>query len=140
MSKPFKQELIAPCGMNCGICVAYLRDKRKCLGCRLRDKKCGIRNCEKFQKNKFKYCHECDTFPCARIKRLDKRYRTKYEMSMIENLEYIRENGVGKFIEGEITRWKCPKCGGVICVHNRKCYTCGTQGIPKTGKSAGDDI
>ena len=140
MSKPFKQELIAPCGMNCGICVAYLRDKRKCPGCRLRDKKCGIRNCEKFQKNKFKYCYECDTFPCARIKRLDKRYRTKYEMSMIENLEYIRENGVSKFIEREITRWKCPKCGGVICVHHRKCYTCGTQGIPKTGKSAGDEI
>ena len=133
MSKPFKQELIAPCGMNCGICVAYLRDKRKCLGCRLRDKKCGIRNCEKFQKNKFKYCYECDTFPCARIKRLDKRYRTKYEMSMIENLEYIGENGVNKFIEREKTRWKCPKCGGVTCVHNKKCYTCGTQGILKTG-------
>ena len=40
---------------------------------------------------KFRYCYECDGFPCARVKRLDKRYRTKYEMSMIENLEYIRD-------------------------------------------------
>jgi hypothetical protein len=40
---------------------------------------------------KFRYCYECDEFPCARVKRLDKRYRTKYEMGMIENLEYIRD-------------------------------------------------
>ena len=25
--------LIAPCGMNCGICLAYLRKERKCPGC-----------------------------------------------------------------------------------------------------------
>jgi len=23
--------LIAPCGMNCGICMAFLREKKKCL-------------------------------------------------------------------------------------------------------------
>jgi len=53
-------------------------------------------------------------------------------MRMIENLEYIRKNGVSKVIERKITRWKCPKCGGVICVHNGKCYNCGTQETRKT--------
>ena len=133
MKKPFEPELIAPCGMNCGICAAYLRDKRKCFGCKSRDKKCSIRNCERYLKNKFRFCYECDSFPCERIKRLDKRYRTKYEMSMIENLEFIRKKGITKFIENEIERWKCPECGGVICVHNKNCYRCG-KGVPKTGK------
>ncbi len=25
---------IAPCGMNCATCLAYLRDKNTCCGCR----------------------------------------------------------------------------------------------------------
>ena len=25
--------LIAPCGMNCGICVGHLREKNRCAGC-----------------------------------------------------------------------------------------------------------
>jgi len=54
---------------------------------------------------------------------------------MIENLEYIQQKGINKFIIHELSRWKCPKCGGVLCVHNKKCYTCGTQkGLPITGK------
>ena len=130
MSEPFDLELIAPCGMNCGICMAYLRKKNRCLGCRVIDinipvsrAKCKIKNCELI-KNKIKFCYECNNLPCQRMKSLDKRYRTKYNMSMIENLEYIKENGIKKFCEKERERWKCPKCGGVICVHNKRCYTC----------------
>ena len=114
------KNLIAPCGMNCAICIAYLRDEKKCPGCRSRDKKCGIRKCIDFKKNKFEYCYQCDEFPCARIKRLDQRYRTKYGMSMIENLEHIKINGIREFIKREEKRWKCPD--GIICVHNKKCY------------------
>jgi hypothetical protein len=29
-----RKELVAPCGMNCGICIAYLREKNKCPSCR----------------------------------------------------------------------------------------------------------
>lgn len=32
-----KISLIAPCGMNCSICMAYLREKNKCPGCRGND-------------------------------------------------------------------------------------------------------
>jgi uncharacterized OB-fold protein len=46
-------------------------------------------------------------------------------MSMIENLEYIQKNGIDNFLKKERERWKCSKCGGIICVHNKKCYTCG---------------
>jgi hypothetical protein len=45
-------------------------------------------------------------------------------MSEIENLEFIRDKGIDEFIKKELKRWKCPTCGGVICVHNKKCYSC----------------
>ena len=35
---------------------------------------------------KVQYCYECAEFPCRSLKHLDKRYRTNYRMSMIENL------------------------------------------------------
>ena len=28
-----KTTLIAPCGMNCRLCLAYIRDKKACPGC-----------------------------------------------------------------------------------------------------------
>ena len=44
--------LIAPCGMNCGICYAYLREKNKCFCCHIEDPNkpktrlnCKIKNC-----------------------------------------------------------------------------------------------
>ena len=45
-------------------------------------------------------------------------------MSMIENLEFIKNNGIDAFIAQQEAKYKCPKCGGVICVHNKKCYDC----------------
>jgi hypothetical protein len=59
------------------------------------------------------------------LKHLDKRYRTKYGMSMIENLENIRGFGIRRFVASESARWACPECGGMICIHNRYCYRCG---------------
>lgn len=123
--------LIAPCGMNCGICMAYLRDKKKCPGCNGNDAdkpaycvKCKVITCEKRQENKWALCHECDVLPCPRIKQLDKRYRTKYAMSMIENLDYIKNFGMNAFLKNEESRWTCQNCGGVICVHGGYCSSC----------------
>jgi hypothetical protein len=46
-------------------------------------------------------------------------------MSLIENLEYIKENGIEKFLEAEKQKWKCPQCGQTVCCHNGICYNCG---------------
>lgn len=126
--------LIAPCGMNCGICVAYLRERNKCPGCRGPDEnkpvtrwKCKIKTCTTFQNDNMQFCFECKDFPCKRLKTLDKRYRTKYSMSMIENLENINKLGIARFLENESKRWKCVKCGGTICVHRGYCYSCVEQ-------------
>ena len=124
--------LIAPCGMNCGICLARLRDKNRCPGCVHTGPgtpryclACRIRNCDARPSDRQAFCFACAQFPCARLKRLDKRYRTKYGMSMIENLEHIRETGIAAFLSGEMVRWNCPQCGGLLCVHRDRCLHCG---------------
>lgn len=127
-------ELIAPCGMNCGVCLGYLRDKNTCPGCHGAEAdmaahcaRCIIRNCEALKAAQSGFCYECPKYPCRRLKDLDKRYRTKYAMSMLENLAYIREHGLNAFVENEHERWRCRKCGGVICVHRHFCFRCGEK-------------
>ena len=123
-----KTKLIAPCGMNCSLCIAYLRDKSKCPGCRCFDGKkpdyhssCRVKNCEIIKKNKWKFCSDkCKKFPCKRLKSLDKRYKTKYRMSMIDNLKFIEKNGIRKFIINEKKRWI--KGNKIFCVHKKKYY------------------
>lgn len=127
-----KSVMIAPCGMDCGICAGFLREKNKCPGCNGIDinkprycVSCIIKNCEQLKKNNSKYCFDCETYPCKRLKQLDKRYRTKYHMSMIENLKNIRDHGIREFVRNEKIRWACTDCGNVVCVHNLKCSKCG---------------
>lgn len=105
-----KAELIAPCGMNCVICMGrLLKDKNKCPGCRGNDiykpkycVGCVILNYDFLKKSKSKYCSvKCEKFPCMRLKNLDKRYRTRYNMSMIENLKNIEELGIRTFIKND---------------------------------------
>lgn len=123
--------LIAPCGMNCRLCIAYFRKKRRCLGCNSDSEtksvhcaKCSIKNCDVILSNKSKFCYECDKFPCRRLKQLDSRYRLKYKMSMLENLEYIKDSGMDKFLNNEAKRWMCAECGDIICVHEGCCLNC----------------
>lgn len=134
MIESFESKMIAPCGMNCRICLSFFgyavngrKRKNRCIGCRPRDKRCAFvkKRCDELLNNKVEYCFECNNFPCENLTKLDKRYRENYGMSMIENLEYIQKNGINKFLEYERERWRCLKCGGVICVHDKKCYTCG---------------
>ena len=131
--------LIAPCGMNCAICSAYLaraHDLRRlgitrtyCTGCRLRDKKCAIlkKRCRLLREGKVLFCSDCPDYPCSPLKRLDKRYRERYRMSMLENLAAIRGDGIERFLQREQERWKCPDCGGTICCHNGICFGCGLE-------------
>jgi hypothetical protein len=123
---------VAPCGINCSVCYAFLREKNRCAGCRtdilnkpVYCQKCIIKNCSELSDHGWKFCsHKCEKYPCLRLKNLDKRYRTKYGTSMIENLENIEKFGIDKFIESEKRRWKCHKCGELLCVHRNFCLKC----------------
>ncbi len=134
----FAPELIAPCGMNCGICSGYLAFSRNlprrrgkithCAGCRPRNKQCAFLKgrCQKLTDNQISFCFECDDFPCYSLRRIDERYRRNYYMSMIDNLNEIKQSGINAFLQNQREKYKCPRCGGVICIHNRKCYDCDT--------------
>lgn len=130
-----EETLIATCGMNCAVCASYLtmqNDLKKkgfgktyCAGCLPRGKDCYYKNkCVLLGKGTIRFCYECRDYPCHITKTLDKRYRTFYHMSMIENLEFIKKYGIGRFLEKEAVKWQCPKCGRVICCHNGLCYNC----------------
>jgi len=117
-------KLIAPCGMNCGICRAYLRKNNSCHGCHDAEQNkpktraaCRLRLCNN---RKGKFCYDCALFPCDRLEHLDNRYRNKYGMSMIENLEVIKKSGMQKFIRTEKKRWI--KGNKVLCVHDKEYY------------------
>ena len=127
----FDKSLIAPCGMNCGTCIAYLREKNKCFGCRLLHASklktrefCKIKCCINLEKTPSKFCYDCGVFPCKRLRQIDKRYRTKYKTSFIENLLRIKENGIKDFLLFESERRTCANCGSILCVHRDYCLSC----------------
>lgn len=132
----FTSELIAPCGMNCAICKAYLaythgvpRVRGKvtyCAGCLPRAKNCYvIRGCKKLSKHQIQSCQQCEEMPCENLAHLDKRYRERYGMSMVENLKVLKEIGMDEFLKSQTEKYRCPDCGDAICVHDSKCYSCG---------------
>ena len=117
-------DLIAPCGMNCGICKAYLREWNPCHGCTAADLNrpktrvnCRLRVCDR---RTGRFCFSCTDFPCDRLERLDRRYRARYGMSEIDNLLFIRDQGLAKFLDEELKRWVSD--AGILCVHDRKRY------------------
>jgi hypothetical protein len=130
----FEPWMVAPCGMNCGSCIGYMRAKDPCPGCRIDSdpkpsycKSCIIINCDLLRETVSGFCHECPKYPCARLKSLDKRYRLRYHTSFFENLAVIRENGMDHFLAFETGRRTCPQCGATLSVHRPFCLKCGVN-------------
>ena len=134
-------ELVAPCGMNCGVCIGHLRDRNPCPGCNDQDDSlkphhcvvCAVKQCEHLPQGPEPFCAYCARYPCARLRQLDKRYRSKYRMSMIENLDELRRVGVEAFVELERTRWTCRHCGALVSVHRAACPACGESAEDSRG-------
>ena len=131
------KDLIAPCGMNCGICSNYLAYKNNisgkgfpnCVGCRARNKQCAFlkKRCIddlKLLKGEIEFCFECNYYPCDILTGLDNRYRERFGMSMIDNLNEIKSKGINYFMKSQETKYKCKKCGNLISVHSKKCFIC----------------
>ena len=135
-AKTLSSDLVAPCGMNCAICASYLAMQNDvkskgvkisyCTGCRLRNKNCAFikKQCSKLSRGEVAFCFECSSFPCDSLKALDSKYKARYRMSMIDNLVFIREYGMQRFLAAQKTKWKCPNCGELISCHNGLCFNC----------------
>jgi hypothetical protein len=129
-------ELIAPCGMNCGLCASYqalVHDVKargvrmpSCAGCRPRGKMCAFlkKRCDKLRRDAVRFCFECETFPCHELRTIDARYKDRYRMGMIENLESIRDRGLPAFLRAQRRKWACDRCGGTVSCHNGLCFGC----------------
>jgi hypothetical protein len=138
-----EEQLIAPCGMNCAICADYLareygvRQKgitvATCEGCRARNKKCAFlkKSCPLLMNGKVQYCYECGSFPCRRLAAIDGRYQTHFRMSMVQNLNNIKQHGVQQFLTEQENKWRCPRCNGTICCHNGLCFKCDFEQLVK---------
>jgi len=128
-----RESLVAPCGLDCRLCRAYIRTRKHCPGCRSDDSRsksnycltCKIKNCAKLEPAGARFCFSCDEFPCALVRHLDKRYRTSYGLSTIENLLDIQKLGIRRFVALECERWLCPACGETLCMHKPQCPACG---------------
>ncbi|NND15286.1 MAG: DUF3795 domain-containing protein, partial [Eudoraea sp.] len=131
---PLPKKLIAPCGMNCAICSRYLSyvndlKRSQCIGCRPGNKKCTylFGKCSGINANlkgnaTASFCFECDKYPCQQINRMDDRYRSNFEMSVKGNLDCIKRIGVDKFAKEQDEEYRCSTCGGLISIHNGKCF------------------
>ncbi len=147
MDSKFTPELIAPCGMNCGICKSYLAYSRgvptkrgevsHCVGCRVRNKNCAFlkRDCPKKVGKQLSFCYECADMPCERLGKLDAHYQARYGMSMTENQNMIKEKGMDEFLKSQAEKYCCPSCGDVVSVHDGRCYACGYHGEKPVKKS-----
>lgn len=124
--------LVAPCGMNCNICKSHLRRYRACSGCNAENHDrppCVFHKCEMLKNTDSGLCLECEQYPCKTLQKADAKHRGRDGVSMIENLEYIREHGMAAFLKMEEEKWKCPECGGVVCVGawSIACSACGLE-------------
>ncbi|MEA5014323.1 MAG: DUF3795 domain-containing protein [Candidatus Limiplasma sp.] len=130
MPERIEAGMIAPCGVNCFACSAYLDGKKPCHGCRAPKERITRRSCGNCVKKRcalergVQWCFECSRFPCARIKDLDKRYREKYGVDLVQNgLDAKRD--MEAFLLAQRERFACQSCGGVISQHHQKCSACG---------------
>ena len=121
--------MFTPCGMNCLVCYKRCYHKKPCAGCLNSDKgkpghcrKCKIKEC--IRSKELSYCFECSEYPCKQIKNLEKSYNKRYQASLMENSEAVRQLGLKIFMEEQKEKSTCPKCGGIISIHDRECSEC----------------
>ena len=121
--------MFAPCGMNCKVCYKHCYHKKPCAGCLNSDKgkpehcrKCKIKDC--INDKGLSYCFACPSYPCKQIKNLEKSYNKRYQASLIENSEFVRQYGLEAFMKQQKEQCTCSTCGGIISIHDRDCSEC----------------
>jgi hypothetical protein len=139
--------LLAPCGVNCGVCpylIAYknnddrLKQKlAKSIGIKPEDiicegcnselpiffcKSCKIKECVR---NKgFESCAECEEYPCNIIERFPFKEFIKRQMW---DINYRKKFGKDQWISITTELNTCPTCQSIQHWRARICKSCGTE-------------
>jgi predicted RNA-binding Zn-ribbon protein involved in translation (DUF1610 family) len=139
-----KQELLAPCGLYCGVCgilIAHRENNSKfkerlsavyqvpaeelvCEGCLSKVvfkycRVCPIKSCT--QKRGFEGCHQCQEFPCVHIQNFPMPVGKKV---MLRAIPQWRELGAEKWVAAEEARYHCPACGYALFRGAKRCRKC----------------
>ncbi|MBI5601799.1 MAG: DUF3795 domain-containing protein [Deltaproteobacteria bacterium] len=138
------KELLAPCGLYCGVCAIMMahRDNNqklkerlapaygvspeeiRCRGC-LSDEvfgyctTCAIKSCTR-QKG-YEGCHQCSEFPCEHIHNFPVPVGRKV---ILRAVPQRREMGTEKWVEAEEKRYRCPHCGEQLFRGVKRCRHC----------------
>jgi hypothetical protein len=121
MTTEDRKNLVAPCGIDCGLCEAYTckddrqlfsylvsmgisQEKIPCCGCRTIEGKCPIigGTCATYAcitERKTEFCFECAEFPCSRLNPSADRADVLPHNLKVFNLCTIQRKGVEGFIE-----------------------------------------
>lgn len=121
MATASRQKLIAPCGIDCGICELYqcrsneplkvyllssgiAVGKIPCEGCRNIEGCCPVisETCATYkcaQQHAVTFCHECNEFPCSMLNPAADRADTLPHNLKVFNQCIIRQHGVDRLIE-----------------------------------------
>lgn len=124
--------MLAPCGVLCLVCSAYLNKKKPCPGCRapadMHKRKscvqCAKKNCALGKG--LQWCFACGSFPCARIKSLNKRYVQNYGVDLVQN-GLAAQTDMTVFLLAQRAQFTCLQCGGIVDQHHRRCSECGAE-------------
>ncbi len=147
-----KEELLAPCGLYCGVCRIYLAHKENniefkkeilptlqsfgaksvddiaCTGC-LSDgvvfhfcQTCPIKDCMK--NKKIEGCYQCEDFPCKIIREWPDALDKKV---MLRAIPSWRKLGTEKWIQEEEKRYRCPNCKEQLFHGVKKCKNCNSK-------------
>ncbi|MDO5851291.1 MAG: DUF3795 domain-containing protein [Methanobacteriaceae archaeon] len=126
MPEKIDNNMFAPCGVDCMTCTYHISS---CPGCRMGNHgktkstlKCKIKAC--FDNKKFKYCSRCSQFPCKLIKKHDKNYKKRYNISPINNSKEVENRGINNFMKKEQLEWSCPDCNHIISFNDKICSNC----------------
>ena len=91
---------ILACGVFCGGCPVYTREKNPCPGADINFQRCE--KCTTFhlccKGRNITHCYECTIFPCTKFKGFAKRW-LKYGQDFIENQKLLKAIGEVKFLE-----------------------------------------
>ena len=91
---------IPACGVFCGGCPTYTREKNPCKGAELNSSRCE--KCKTFHlcclEKEITHCFQCSNFPCTRFKGFAKRWQ-KHGQDFIENQKLLSEIGEVAFLE-----------------------------------------
>lgn len=124
--------LFAPCGMNCMVCYKHCNHKKPCSGCLKNGegkpehcRTCRIKDC--VNSKGLSYCFACADYPCRYISSLEKSYRTRYGVSLMDNSAYVKAHGPEDFLERQKEQYTCSACGGVVSLHDAACSECGEK-------------